>query len=1156
MKTMKRKGFTLVELLVVIAILAILATVSVVGYTSFIEGTAVQVDEDLANQLNHFLAAHQVNNCDDVTPDNIWKVTDQILDLGSIEEIKPAALEYGYHLYFKFDKDANGNYIGGEYVVAKDKDVIASPLMHWTSAAKGPEDPGFFEYNGALYFLIDTTGSNLADAVRGFYTFDHFEGDKWQAFQDVVAKAAAEGHANISAALDNSLFVTQDGPKATGTTAGNVVILTDPDIVWDEVLEDVTVTVDEPIVIPENVSFVSGEVKNSVNATEPSDDMWQFEKTKEELKDAFDAEFGTFVDGSGNVCNTNDDGEIVDTVTGDKVKITITNYVTDFDIQISATENKYYNSILENELNIPYIVWDAGSFTLKSEDLVFAESDKPATSKKINWEVVSLNAPEGVTLTDADKACVVFDGKDTFTLTKNPTTGLYPNIISITVKGTVAHVAEVEEGETPIVPATHEFTINVTRIDTANFSFGGNSVVNGSVDVLWGEKGDGSHFDSYALELVSHTGNDGFNLDYDTTMTITADWADTAIDGTNLTFNNVFDELGNTEKTQVITVTVNVGGYAMHSINVNVNHAKFLFEAATPGLKFVGAEGAKLKASDLFKQSNADATYSNVLVSAYIVPQTGESQSIQNLNENYTLPTTAEDAIYDGIYANVQSTTLDGEFEIDLLNSEIPVKIIFVVTVDGVRASENYEITVNGKTNVRDYASITDLMDKTAKNSSGVNTYPLTKDIILLSDITMSGDINYFAIPAGITLYGNGFDFYIKAGRRSEEGIINLAGTIRDVRIIGSVYGSFAGTVGDDCGSSCVNATGNAYIYNCYIANTRSPLRTSGNTIVEDSTFFGGRYSNIDVTGGTLTIRGKVTLVQQQYSADGQSNVIGLGISAWFNDNKKAVVVESGATFKQYNFMASDVAESLPALSYSGVELVQIKDLFGSLFTDTYKDYQFTHNNVKYVNSGIVALDMYMLNYTVAEEKMESGCLSGRYKITIKIGSTAISDTETFTIVGPSGKYYYFPEGTAGDDPDYEDFNGSINVTGAQLKQGVEFATQGKNLNFTSGSLSYEFLVKSDNYETLTVTGAQNYKGTTYDYNMGGAFGLASAFLDQFHGSGIHYNHLLVDVNTPDRDNTDYKTMLEEYLAIVANNYYTPENYQFNAQGKLNNYSK
>lgn len=42
-----RKGFTLVELLVVIAILAILATVSVVGYTSYIEGaeeTAAQTE--------------------------------------------------------------------------------------------------------------------------------------------------------------------------------------------------------------------------------------------------------------------------------------------------------------------------------------------------------------------------------------------------------------------------------------------------------------------------------------------------------------------------------------------------------------------------------------------------------------------------------------------------------------------------------------------------------------------------------------------------------------------------------------------------------------------------------------------------------------------------------------------------------------------------------------------------------------------------------------------------------------------------------------------------------------------------------------------------------------------------------------------------------
>ena len=48
---MKTKGFTLVELLVVIAILAILATVSVVGYTSFI---------DRAEESNAQTEAHQI----------------------------------------------------------------------------------------------------------------------------------------------------------------------------------------------------------------------------------------------------------------------------------------------------------------------------------------------------------------------------------------------------------------------------------------------------------------------------------------------------------------------------------------------------------------------------------------------------------------------------------------------------------------------------------------------------------------------------------------------------------------------------------------------------------------------------------------------------------------------------------------------------------------------------------------------------------------------------------------------------------------------------------------------------------------------------------------------------------------------------------------
>ncbi len=55
-----KKGFTLVELLVVIAILAVLATVSVVGYTSFITKSEMSVDEQFVTQLNTYLEAAEV----------------------------------------------------------------------------------------------------------------------------------------------------------------------------------------------------------------------------------------------------------------------------------------------------------------------------------------------------------------------------------------------------------------------------------------------------------------------------------------------------------------------------------------------------------------------------------------------------------------------------------------------------------------------------------------------------------------------------------------------------------------------------------------------------------------------------------------------------------------------------------------------------------------------------------------------------------------------------------------------------------------------------------------------------------------------------------------------------------------------------------------
>lgn len=58
----KKRGFTLVELLVVIAILAILATVSVIGYTSYIKKANVSNDTALVSQLNTVLQGAEMTD--------------------------------------------------------------------------------------------------------------------------------------------------------------------------------------------------------------------------------------------------------------------------------------------------------------------------------------------------------------------------------------------------------------------------------------------------------------------------------------------------------------------------------------------------------------------------------------------------------------------------------------------------------------------------------------------------------------------------------------------------------------------------------------------------------------------------------------------------------------------------------------------------------------------------------------------------------------------------------------------------------------------------------------------------------------------------------------------------------------------------------------
>ncbi len=90
-----QKGFTLVELLVVIAILAILATVAVVGYSSFIDSANKSVDQQVVAQMNTALQAASVEG----RPQNRTDLL-KLFDKHDIDINKLAPVTEGYAFYW------------------------------------------------------------------------------------------------------------------------------------------------------------------------------------------------------------------------------------------------------------------------------------------------------------------------------------------------------------------------------------------------------------------------------------------------------------------------------------------------------------------------------------------------------------------------------------------------------------------------------------------------------------------------------------------------------------------------------------------------------------------------------------------------------------------------------------------------------------------------------------------------------------------------------------------------------------------------------------------------------------------------------------------------------------------------------------------------
>lgn len=921
----KKKAFTLVELLVAIAIVAVISTVSVVGYTSFIKKADISNDETLVRQLNSFLDAYRVSNGNlEVTPENAREVILSVMEKGKVAELVPNSAKYGYHFYLDFSEGK------AKFALKHNDDAFGADSQNAV--------PEMCFTKNSLFFA-DTQGNDLADFVNKFYTVSsqaELNSFKNEAVSNIELDDGIRSGV-FTEFIDKGLFVSKNGNFATDG-AKNRVFFNDgiTSINSSEHLDSLTVS--EPIQIPISVKFItSGALVFA--------DQYKYVGTDSETVFKLNASNAEKLGGMVDPKFTNAVFELTDgnRYAWDEAKNKIV-CLSDPSVEISVDyKNKlqsftlYASSETQGKVagtvNEGVIAWDAPEFELKLGNLVGTDpSYEFISAYNIEWEF-------------DEKYVTLVDGRGVFKFTNE-----LPESSEITIKATDT-----------INNATQTYTVKVYRITGATIKLAGKPW-NDRATLIYGDQSNSDN--KYTISATDFTYSfDASELELDETVSLVTSGDAFGVEGATLKANSA----GGTQSVSVKIGTKYVSSASEISI-YNVSNLPFSIKYGN--LAMVG-NGNNVTAGDLFRENTtfpatlpADAKL--VVYSAVY----GDDNYI-NLDNRVLMPNAGDGYAF---YVNESEIALNST---DWKNTPIKFNgtstagapVAVAIQFGDVRVSPDVSLAVVDGKNVRNY------------NELKAN---VSSSVVLLNDIKMDAG-GYIIIPAGSTFYGNCFTFDVTKGitkyvkeTSPVSAIITLSGSIKDTKIVGEIYTSFGMRVASDYGSSLIASRPGAYIENCYLSGCRSPLRLEGDTIVKDTVLFGGRYSNIDITDGVLTIQGNVTTINQKYNHKG-SDVLGTGITFWWSANpetsKVLVDTANGGNLIQYNFVSSSDTDAMPNIGIveiakeGGVDLsgipgiekltddmgIDLGDIFNKIITES--TYERSVFGGKAVNSGIVYLN-------------------------------------------------------------------------------------------------------------------------------------------------------------------------------------------------------
>ena len=367
------------------------------------------------------------------------------------------------------------------------------------------------------------------------------------------------------------------------------------------------------------------------------------------------------------------------------------------------------------------------------------------------------------------------------------------------------------------------------------------------------------------------------------------------------------------------------------------------------------------------------------------------------------------------------------------------------------------------------------------------------KDVVLLNNVTFTDGYLYYK---NMTLYGNGFEIDITGAPHSDLKDANdkdsnrsaycniwmVNSTFNNVAIIGSVYPEVGMTADSDYGNAAIRAEGECYILNSYISNTRVPLRVQGDTTLVNTVVDGGRYANIELRFGKLTLDGVTTINTVRKGSDGKTDVIGFGIVI-HDEAANASIAVIGDGLKQYNWTGANEHKSV--LSGDTYLSKAYNLVFHANNNDTI---YFDYNSDRYVNTGVLCL---CKDFT---QDLVTG-LDDRY-------CQKVSGYDAWVLTYDNSKHTaWFEESIGVGSVDYEPNQYAVlpkySGNGAQT---VEF-TKGETYYFDTSVLKAEKFGAKLNVSSVVMNGTTYNYGDKIPLTEGGVYEVVYTVVDPYNYS-------------------------------------------------------